>query len=559
MSVETLADQVHVRRRFQRSIHLERDGDNAAALEGYALTPQAREALQLLAEGLHSSSPLRALTITGPYGSGKSAFSLFVAALLSGQHPGGAAAWRELRQADPALDATLHRLLRNGAVEPQPLLPILITGRRASAAVCLLEGVDKALRAGPAHGPFNAVHKSVEAALARAPSDGGIDTASVIQVFQDLAEQAVVTKGCGGLLVIVDELGKLFEHAAQFPAQGDLFVLQELAELAARSGSYPILFLGVLHQAFDHYAHYVDEGTRQEWAKIQGRFTDVAFVEPPEQMLRLVAGAIDGSSSPMTAAATSHVRTIAAAGVEAGLCPPGMSPDEFVGLAVEVYPLHPTTFAALPYLFRRFAQNERSIFSYLASREPHGLQSFLQAPLKPGEHPPFIRLPDLFDYFVANLGAGLFRQYRSRLWAETLDALERAHTLEPIDRQLLKAVGLLSVLSEASHLTATEAIVTHAMFEADTAEPHLGTRLHSLRQRSLLTYRRYNQSFRLWEGSDVDVEERLVVGRRRTTDRATLTETVRRYLPQQPLIARRMASRSSLLLAKCISFARSCH
>ncbi len=75
------------------------------------------------------------------------------------------------------------------------------------------------------------------------------------------------------------------------PEQGDVFVLQELAEAATRS-KRPFLFLTILHQALDRYADHMSPERRAEWAKVQGRFEDVAFEERTEQVLRLLAHAI---------------------------------------------------------------------------------------------------------------------------------------------------------------------------------------------------------------------------------------------------------------------------
>src|SRR5262249_5752907 len=95
----------------------------------------------------------------------------------------------------------------------------------------------------------------------------------------------------GGFLLIVDELGKFLEYGAMNPDHGDVFVLQELAEAAARS-KRPFLVVTILHQAIDRYAEHMSGGRRAEWAKVQGRFEDVAFEECTEQLMRMLAYAI---------------------------------------------------------------------------------------------------------------------------------------------------------------------------------------------------------------------------------------------------------------------------
>src|SRR5262249_43946967 len=95
-----------------------------------------------------------------------------------------------------------------------------------------------------------------------------------------------------GLLVVVDELGKFLEHASLHPGVDDLFVLQHLAEGAAR---FPgrILLLTIQHTAFADYLQAANQVQAAEWQKIQGRFTDEAFHLPAEQLLGLLGASLE--------------------------------------------------------------------------------------------------------------------------------------------------------------------------------------------------------------------------------------------------------------------------
>ena len=70
-----------------------------------------------------------------------------------------------------------------------------------------------------------------------------------------------------------------------------MFVLQTLAEFADRSAKTPLFFITILHQAFELYGERAGKSQQEEWAKVQGRFEDVAFSESTEQVLRLVGTA----------------------------------------------------------------------------------------------------------------------------------------------------------------------------------------------------------------------------------------------------------------------------
>ena len=70
-------------------------------------------------------------------------------------------------------------------------------------------------------------------------------------------------------------------------------------------------------------------------------------------------------------------------------------------MLAKCYPLHPLTAMMLGPLFRQLAQNERSLFAFLASSEPFGFQEFLRE--QHGESGPY-RLDHLYDYVMTSLG-----------------------------------------------------------------------------------------------------------------------------------------------------------
>jgi hypothetical protein len=76
-------DGIETRRRYARSINLERDLADASALDGYVVTPRARETLQLFCERYRARGAVRAFTVTAVYGAGKSAFMHFLLSLLA--------------------------------------------------------------------------------------------------------------------------------------------------------------------------------------------------------------------------------------------------------------------------------------------------------------------------------------------------------------------------------------------------------------------------------------------------------------------------------------------
>ena len=538
-----LSELFHVTSRFHRSVHLERDFYTKNALDGYVLTVTARETLRRVITALENELTSKAWSLTGPYGSGKSAFALFTAKLLGNSESlTTRAALNLLEREDESLWGQFI------ALEPHRgsgFCPVLISGERSPITLALLRGLDRGLTAfsdssvyrnaiqckslGPL---FQDIRKRLDAA-----ENGDLPHASEITDLFEFATGQIGAGGGAGVLLVVDELGKFLEYAAQNPAHGDLFVLQSLAEFATRSGQTPLLMLTILHQAFEQYAQRLATSQREEWAKVQGRFEDVAFVEPTEQVIRLIGNAIENTR-------TVEKPNLSVA-VDLELKPHRLDTNEFISLLQNCLPLHPTVALIVSSLFRRFAQNERSLFALLNSSEPHGLQDFLANQTYDGRILPTFTLSNLYDYIHTALGGSLYTSSSGTKWSEIESAIERLPNPSPMTVKLIKTIGLLGIVGEGSvNLKASKALLRYAldddtkMFHGEAAES-FESALAMLEGRSIAIYRRYNDAYSLWEGSDIDIEARLREARAHLDPNLRLPNALSTLMQPQPLIARR--------------------
>ena len=539
-----ISDFIRVKGRYKRSANLEKDFYQANQNGEYIVTPTGCEVVRRLSEGMGNGSPFRAWTLTGPYGAGKSAFAVFLTSLFSSKEGQSRQARYQLGQADPMLSA---QLTNSGLIETDTngFLPILITARRAPASKCLAEGIISAA-ASIDSGRENPSIRLLKSNLESRNNGQQLDSRLIVEALSTLAE-STTSYGYKGILIIVDELGKLFEYAARYPQRGDVYVLQELAEHASRSAKHPIVLIGLLHQSFQEYGVHLDMATRREWAKIQGRFEDIAFLEPIEQVLKLIAKAITWTSEDHKELLNQQILKIFKDSKTAGLAPPGMSELDFENTILAAYPLHPVTLVALPYIFRRFAQNERSLFSYLSSLEPFGFQEFIKSHKFHTDNPYMIGIGDLFDYFTKNFGAGLYRHPHALRWMEAADVLDRKDDLSSFHREVVKTIGVLNALGEFCHLKATEEIISIAITNSIKPSKELSRVLKDLKDASIVTYRKFNRTYRIWEGSDIDLDERIAEGERKIRRSLNLALHVKKYMPPKPLVARRHSFQTGAL------------
>jgi len=528
----TLDKLVEVSPRFARSISLVRDARRTDALLGYILTPTGRDVLYRLSAALRGDSPTRAWSITGPYGSGKSAFALFTAQLLSGEDEVRTSARKFLAACDADLSERLF-----GASGPLTkiagrLCPVLVTGSRQPLEKALAASLALSLRAIAHRGRPPQIVERLEQIAERTSACG----TGIVGLFEEAGDYLErFGHAAGGILLIVDELGKFLEYGAANPDQGDVFVLQELAEAATRA-KRPFLFVTILHQAIDHYAEHMSGGRRAEWAKVQGRFEDVAFEERAEQLLRLLAQAIRhaGDEAPLKSLRR-QAKVLAQEAGALDIRVGSMAASELQRCLASCYPLHPLTTLILGPLFRQLAQNERSLFAFLASSEPFGFQEFLRDhTLDVGAYRP----DHLYDYVMASIGPTLFTQVRGKLWAEVQSALDRLHNATELEIQLAKSIGLLQALGTAPGIPAS-GITLKTAFKGCAAEADVDRAVQSLTQRSIIVFRRHTGSYALWEGSDVDIDKRLQAARQAVERDQNLAIFLAREAPPQPLIARR--------------------
>lgn len=524
-----ISDYTGVAPRFLRSINLFNDWHNPDSFSGYIVTPNVAQSMERLLHGLSSPRGQRAFALVGPYGTGKSAFTVFLCQLFNRRKRHFEAAISHIPVEFSSLEEQSQRVrTREGSKEG--FLPITVTARRRPIAQLILEGMMSAVSALEQTKPVCDLLGRMQEALDKSYWR---DTATILEFLTVTSEEAEKQK-YAGVLLLIDEAGKTLEYALQDRAGGDVYIFQEIAEYANRSQEIPLLFLITLHQMFDDYVELSDRTLRNEWTKVQERFQSIQFSESPATTIHMVANALQPSKKLPEEVARAIDEAIALLGKSSVPLPSGIEFSDFAEMAKRAWPLHPSVLLAMPYLFRRLAQNERSIFSYLTSHEPFGFQEQLQQPLANTDH--FVRLHHLYAYLLANFEVGLARLPHAKRLLEANDIINSRQNLTTTQLQLIQSVALLNVLGEICPLRATTKLLACASIDPNTVEQEL----EHLKRQSVVTYRRLDGSYRVWEGSDVDIEARMKEARRKLQiEGNSLFESLSRHLHHMTFVARR--------------------
>lgn len=528
-----------VRGRFARSVRV--GSGSVDALDGYLPTARALDVVRRVVRGMASNEGSRAFSITGPYGSGKSSLAVFLDALCASEKSDAhRKAVDLLAEHDPTTADALADARKAMGVPATGMARAVVTApQREPVAATVLRALDVAT------GTFRSTQQlrdQVADALRRAIDDK-LATPSYREI-RDIVEAVAAKRP---LLVVIDEFGKNLEAYNDSGADGDMYLLQELAEWAtATTDGVPMVLVTIQHLAFEAYAANASTAKRREWAKVQGRFEDIPYVDSASATRNLIGVALDHGGDT----GFEYVRRDAAEKVAAEAAAVGLPEVASRDLLAACWPLHPSTLIVLPELCSRYGQNERTLFSFLASPEPLSVASWLS------DHGDvddldWVRLDQVYDYFVESAGNFLAASSDGARWNEVSTAIRDAHGLTEPQRRVLKTVGVLNLVAATGMLRASRGLVAFACADgqdgtADTAD--VGARLDELEDVGLVTFRDYASEYRIWRGSDFDINAALRVARRSAQELSTarLLADVR---PMQPLVAARHSTRTGTVRA----------
>ena len=511
---------------FTRSKNLTRDIGSEDSIASYVLTSSTKRSLEAIHNGFEALEYSRAWTLIGPYGSGKSSFGLFLDALTSHDELKSKALNKV-----KAFDLDLHEKISK-TFSAKNICSIVLSGSYDLLEVHLAEAIFVKVKQLEQSSNISKELINDVTELKKTENPKAIEIIRTIKKLQiDLRKNKF-----DGLFITIDELGKFIEFAGA--KKKDIFLLQELAELSVEKNDVPLFFIGMLHQKLEYYAQNLNIEIKNEWKKIQGRFEEIPFIESTEQMIRILGEAINTSySSQDLSKIRTNIKNFVYYFLDSKFFPNLVGKKPTLNLFAQAYPLHPASSALLPILAQKLGQNERTIFTYLGSNEAYGFQEQIEQK----ESHEFIMPADIFDYFYTNQSSYINDHVVNKRWLEILNSLDRLNEDEIELVNLLKTIGLINLVGAFSSLKCTKDFLSK-IFDNDKLAKMLAT----LESKSLIIYRKFNNEYRIWQGSDFDFESSI----RNELDQLhsfDLASDLNEILPAKPLLARRFSIKNGTL------------
>lgn len=289
--------------------------------------------------------------------------------------------------------------------------------------------------------------------------------------------------------IVWDEFGRHLEGIVGSGRPDELDVLQRLAERSARASEPTMSLTLLLHQNLLSYASRLNETTRSEWRKVEGRFSIVRMIEDSQEIYQLIAQVV-GELRPQ--AVWDPVGPDVAMRVRAARWLDDMPDSTLIAKTLaDARPLTAGALQTLPVLAARVGQHERSLFTFLRATD---LSST-------------IGLEEVYAAFSDALRSDVGIGGAYRRWLETESARSRASNA--LQREILAAACLLQLGASGERKRLPRDVLELAVLRPSTSPKEIASAVDTLIDANLLLWRRHNDDVAVWHGADIDVSIRV--------------------------------------------------
>lgn len=306
----------------------------------------------------------------------------------------------------------------------------------------------------------------------------------------------------GYLVICIDEFGKFLEFASKHSPEKEMYFVQQLSEFVNDSNRNIILLTSV-HQAIDSYSNNLSESQKNEWKKVKGRLSEITFNEPIEQLLYLASQHFSSKykASPLYKNYNKNLKNLN----KTNNCF-SLSEEYINNIGSDLFPLDLFSAIILTSSLQRYGQNERSLFTFLNTSDHLGIDS-----LKEGE---LFDTAKLYDYLHLNLYSIIVSKHNPDYssWALIKSSIERAEANiednQNLAIDLLKSLGLLILFSSKGAKLNDKLLANYLSFKYKLSD--IQKVLKNLEKLKIIRFNNFNNSYKLFGGTDMDIEEAIL-------------------------------------------------
>jgi len=583
---------INISHGFQYSINIKYDVDNHDKISSYIPTEKSMELFEQLLDSLHPQSTNRARIVVGAYGTGKSHLLAVFAAMLRKKVSSDT-----FEPVANKIIGTGNEKLANQFTEQvkninEPYLLVFINGNNNNLQQNLTQGLVESIKEAEIDIKPNTAYLEIEKKidqwkydypetyksfklylkekyqldiddfenmvsnceprayeiftelhplLTSGTSFNPFHISDIAALYEDVA-QKIKQRGYRGIYVVFDEFNKYLEAAVKNRELLDLKPLQDFAEMCNRSENNQVHLTLISHQHISQYANKLSYDLMNEWRKIEGRFSTFELHHHSSLIYSLISNVIIKEPEDWGEFINTHKETfkwikdnILIKGLFKELSEAQI--DEWI--IKGCYPLHPCTTFCLPKLSNKVAQNERSIFTFLATNDFHSLGKYIED----NDMSKFnlLTLDYLFDYFIPSIKKLNHEDVMYKTWIKVNEAINKLQSTDNVAEKILKSLGVIIGLREEQALPPTSQIIKFALSNSEKDTEEIDNKLEQLAKNKIIYIRKSDNRIQFFSGSDEDfgTEINRIKSNHAHFSKFNISTILNDYFTPYPIIANR--------------------
>jgi hypothetical protein len=337
---------------------------------------------------------------------------------------------------------------------------------------------------------------------------------SIIELLIEF-EEKVKKLGYDGVLYLFDEFGRYLESSIE---KIDVKEVQDIGEYCNdfNTSSY---FVAITHKdIFQYSKKNMSKSEQDEWNKVSGRFL-IEHLNLEKSNIEDIIKQILRKNKNFEKYKKLYKKEFENYKKIQSNTLPKLDKEL---LLEEFFPLNYLVLKLLPSISQKFAQNERTIFSFILSQEENSLKSLIDN----GEQ--LIGLSSIFDYFKNNFRMLDTNTEEYKIYNNVIRIIQRIKgDNKELKIRLIKSLGIIYLSNLFFEIEPSKEIL---MYDLNISEDLFEKIQEELIEEDYLIYKRNFKHYKLNDGDDINIDREVENYIDNKLSKFDFIETLNKYL-----------------------------
>lgn len=553
----SLKEVVQIDRRFENSINLQLDYEQYEKISSYIPTISSVKVMSRFLSNVVEDKDEKATILIGPYGKGKSHLLLVLLSFLTSVKTKKKrdilrGLVKKIDLVDEDIGQMFHLILSRNIC----LLPVIVSSTREDLNQAFLLGLHEALqREGLEHirpetffdvavkvinqwkSKYPSTYQQLKSILSRRGKELDVFIqqlklfqSNALDEFQEiypmLTSGAVFNPmlhmqllnlyrtvnhmickqyGYHGIFIVFDEFSKFIEGHKQDTIIKNIKTLQDMCEFANFSREEQIHMVLVTHKNIQEYGDVLPMKVIHAFTGMEGRLSEILFVTSTRNNYELIQNTINVQKEKVNLLLeekkieTQILKQMYYLPIFKNIFE---EKDFYQKMIIGCFPLTPITAYFLIYISERVAQNERTLFTFMAKDGPYSLCRFIQEWTPDSSY--WITPEAIYDYFSSIFRKNVADEFIHNSWLKAQYALK--FTDDKIEKKLIKILALFEMLGGKEEILARKESLAFSLL---VSVAQISDYLSSLQEKQIIIKRTRTDTYVFKNNIGVNVEKEI--------------------------------------------------